>query len=253
MKFTAIYLSLVAGLVALSPVTALSQGLFGPAEGSRPGQTYQSGAPRQSPQAQPGVPQAAPPPPAPEAPSADKSEPAVGTPLIMEFSDLQCPDSARYNSDLKKEIIRRYVATGRASYKMHDFPLDSHAKAPEAAAAARCANNSADAMRNLIMSNQADMSPQTYSRYARQLGLDSRSFDACMREGASLRGVRADVQLGKSYGVRGTPTLVLGLSDGKGGFQVSNVVKAYDPPAQVLGAIDSFLASANAPRPRFTR
>jgi protein-disulfide isomerase len=175
----------------------------------------------------------------------------AGTPLIMEFSDLQCPDSARFNETLKGNIMQRFVGNGKAEYQWHDFPLPSHEQADEAAAAARCAGASADQMRKLIMGNQGQMTPNMFAQYARQLGVDPQKFDACMRSGATAQQVQQDKALGQSMGVRGTPTLVLGMADGRGGVQPVKVVKAYDPPEQVIGEIDSFMQqAASAPAPR---
>lgn len=230
--------------------TGSAQSPFGQAQGSRPGETYRTGqaAPQNSSQAPYQTGAAAATDPAPARPATSRQSHAAGTPVIMEFSDLQCPDSARYNRDLKQQVLQRYVSSGRAAYEWHDFPLPVHPQAPEAAAAARCAGSAADQMRQQIMANQGQMNASTYAGYARQMGIHGRSFSSCMEKGASAAAVQRDRQLGQSLGVRGTPTLVLGIADGKGNVRPAKVVKAYNPPQQVLGEIDAFLASAGAPR-----
>jgi len=174
----------------------------------------------------------------------------AGTAVIMEFSDLQCPDSARYNMGLKNTVLQRYVNSGQASYQWHDFPLPMHDHAIEAACAARCAGAAADTVRHQIMANQADMTPGAYARYAREAGVDGAGFANCARNGKSRTAVMADQALGQKLGVRGTPTLVLGISDGQGNVKPAKIVKAYDPPQQVLAAIDQFLAAHPAPQPK---
>lgn len=249
---------LTMAILLLSPHVGQGQPLGSPAQGSRPGQTFQSGAPanQQVPAANPGQPQTLPANDpgsqnAPQRPSNNSSNAQApsnqgtlpaGTPVIMEFSDLQCPDSARYNNGLKTTIEQRY---GKAVYQWHDFPLASHPQAAEAAAAALCAGPAADRMRQLIMANQGQMSETVYAQYARQLGVDSAEFTACMRGEATMREVMNDKTLGESMGVRGTPTLVLGTADGRGQVKPVKVVKAYDPPQQVMAEIDSFIASAS--------
>lgn len=234
-------LTLIAGATG-----AAAQGLVPPVEGSRPGQTFTAphshAAPAAPPAAQPATAEN----PAPQRPAA----PTAGTvsPLvILEFSDLQCPDSARYNMSLKKTILQRYVAAGRVDYQWYDFPLPSHTQAVSAAAAARCGGPAADQIRYQIMSNQGNLSAAVFAQYATQAGISKAAFDDCMRSGATRQQVLQDKALGDSYGVRGTTTLVLGVREPKGTIRPVQLVKAYDPPQQVLSAIDAFIAE-NTPR-----
>jgi protein-disulfide isomerase len=145
---------------------------------------------------------------------------------------------------LKSTVIQRYVSTGQADYRWHDFPLPVHDKAIEAASAARCAGPAADQVRHQIMAHQGEMTPAAYAQYARAAGADMNEYAECTRSGQSRQAVMADKQLGQSYGVRGTPTLVLGITDAQGRVKPVQVVKAYDPPQQVLAQIDAFLAKA---------
>lgn len=225
---------------------AAAQGLASPAEGSRPGQTFTAAH-------APGAPAASAPAPAQTSADAAASQPfhptrapgAASRLVIMEFSDLQCPDSARYNMSLKKTILQRYVATGQTDYQWHDFPLPSHAQAISAAAAARCGGPAADHIRHQIMSNQGSLSPAAFAHYAAQAGISKASFDDCMRSGASRQQVLQDKALGESYGVRNTTTLVLAVRDKNGALRPVQLIKAYDPPQQVLAAIDAFIAQKN--------
>ncbi len=257
-----LYVSLlVLGLLPL-PLQAQNR-----VEGSRPGETYRVGesAPSQdsqAPQAQPVQPQAQPGQPQYQQipqyqmnPNADPQQMqrnveaksragrSAGMPVIMEFSDLQCPDSARYNSGLKNQVMQRFVSSGRASYEWHDFPLPSHAQAQEAAAAARCAGQASDRVRQQIMANQGEMSANVFAGYARQAGADPDEFASCVRSGSSMREVMNDKALGESLGVRGTPTLVVGVRGANGRINPVKVVKAYNPPQQVLAEIDTAMAS----------
>lgn len=245
-------------------------------EGSRPGQTYRIGESegQQQPVQQPVPQQFSPQQPVPQqygpgygaplqsqaplpAQSQQTADPGTairgvlpaGAPVIVEFSDLQCPDSARYNSRLKADIMKRFVGDGKADYQWRDFPLPSHANAPEAAVAARCAGGSADRMRQLIMQNQGQMSSNVYAQYARQLGVAPETFSACVRSERTMQQVQQDRALGESFGVSATPTLVLGTSDGRGGIQPVKLVKAYNPPEQVLAEVDSFISQTTSASP----
>ncbi len=252
------FLTLAAATI-LFPIPGQAQPVANQPLGSRPGQTFQSGstAPSQAPgnssvQSAPvtgnaGTERSA------SAPidagaskatgQANQSSLAAGTPVIMEFSDLQCPDSAQFNGGLKNSILER-VSGSKAVYQWRDFPLPVHGQATEAAVAARCAGSSAEKMRQQIMNNQSQLSAPVYAQYAQTLGVDQSAFSACMRSGEAALEVNKDKALGQSLGVRGTPTLVLGTADGRGGVTPVKVVKAYDPPEQVLAEVDRFLASA---------
>ena len=233
----------------LSSIPAFAQNRV---EGSRPGQTYRAGEAAPAQTAQPSQetyqmnPNAAPQEMRQNVESKSRAG-GSGTPVIMEFSDLQCPDSARYNSGLKSQVMQKYVSSGRASYEWHDFPLPSHPQAQEAAAAARCAGQSADRVRQQIMANQGEMSANVFAGYARQVGASPDEFVSCMRSGSSMRDVMSDKALGESMGVRGTPTLVIGTRDGSGQVRPVKVIKAYNPPQQVLAEIDNALAAAGQP------
>lgn len=246
--------SLALLLILSASATSHAQGLISKTEGSRPGQTYvegqtapapdaaaQQGAPAVYPARQPASPVL---PNVPQRPTLAKpdSSPNVGTPVILEFSDLQCPDSARFSTGLKKTIIQRCVATDRAEYQWHDFPLPVHDKAIEAAAAARCAGAAADTVRQKIMANQAQMNPTRYAQYAQEAGVNPIEFANCTRSNRHRDDVLRDKALGQSFGVKGTPTLVLGIMRKNGQIRPMKVIKAYDPPQQVLAEIDQWLA-----------
>lgn len=243
-------LSLITLSLLFHPAPAVAQGIMDPPEGSRPGQIFRYGqqgtpAPASVTPYQQGMA------PVPQTP-ASAAAPAVavaGRPVIMEFSDLQCPDSARFGVGLKSTIMQRYVTTGRAEFEWRDFPLPKHAQAVDAATAARCAGPAAEQVRRQILANQGNMSSAAFTQYATQSGVDQAAFATCMRSGQARQTVMADKALGDRYGVRGTPTLVLGVKDAQGNINPVRVVKAYDPPQTVLAEIDAFLASQAPARP----
>lgn len=261
--FSALTLIITLSLTTTPTHAQLLDRIFGKSERSTPGQTHYTN-PQQTPPPhqqhfpsnqqppslydgnwqqppQPIQPYAAPPQTA-YAPTQTQNIPA-GTPMILEFTSLQCPDSARFANGLKNTIFQRYIHTGRARFEFRDFPLPKHDQSRPAAAAARCAGQHADQMRSLIMANQGQMSPATYARLARQLGINPAQFTACIRDGHTMREVMSDKALGDSFGVTGTPTLVLGIADGNGNIQHRANVIAYNPPDQVLAEIDQFLAT----------
>lgn len=228
-------------LFCSAPSASVAQKLIPKAQGSSPGQTYIDGqsTPKQAAPATQSAPAQ------PVASANQTTASRTSTPVILEFSDLQCPDSARYNMSLKSTIMQRYVATGRTEYQWHDFPLPVHDHAVEAAAAARCAGPAADVVRQKIMANQAQMTPARYTQYAQEAGANPQEFAECMRSGRHRDDVLRDKALGQSFGVKGTPSLVLGIMQKNGQIHPMKVVKGYDPPQQVLAEIDQWLAKIN--------
>lgn len=162
--------------------------------------------------------------------------------LILEFSDLQCPDSAKFFQTHKKLLMQQFVNNNRARYEWRDFPLDSHPDAPLAAVAGVCAGNKADAMREKIMGNQASLSEANYVAYAKELGINSARFQTCLRSPNSQGAVRADVHYGKQMGVSGTPTLVVGKLNDKNQLVPLKVIRADKEPLQkMISEIDKAL------------
>lgn len=230
--------ALVAVLVSVVvPMDAHAQGWLGRVlERSRPGQTFHTqpagAAPRQQ---------------APPAPAQYAHQPAqpynaapaaAPKPVILEFSDLHCPDSARFATGLKHTVLQQFVQTGRADFLWKDFPLPKHPQAADAAAAALCAGPATQQVREQIMANIADKSPATYAAYARNAGAPMDQYNACLQQGLTRQQVARDVELGRSMGVTGTPFLVLATTGANGQYVPHRVIKAYNPPEQVLAELD---------------
>ena len=165
-------------------------------------------------------------------------------PAILEFGDLQCPDTAQFSQSLRPWIIQNYVNNGKVKYEFHDFPLDAHRNAIPAAAAARCGGSKVNQMREMILQNQGSMNPQTYAADAQRLGVNMQEFQSCERSNATVAAVRKDRALGESYGVHATPTLVLGLKT-TAGFRAVKLIRGdKTSPAELQQEIAALEAMA---------
>ncbi len=156
--------------------------------------------------------------------------------VIMEFSDLECPDSARYSSGLKSEIINRFVQSGAASYEFHDFPLDAHPNARQAAATARCAGDKVSAVRAAILQGGGNVQAALQSA-----GVNNAQVQQCIQSGSTLRQVDADRALGQSLGVRGTPTLVLGYKQADGTVKAVKSLRPDKNPQTIVSEISQLI------------
>ena len=143
-----------------------------------------------------------------EPPSVDDDPskgPADAPVTIIEFACFQCPFSARAQDTLK-DILRDYGDKVRIVFR--DFPLDVlHPDASRAHEAAECADEQGKfwGIHDKIYADQADVSIATMKGYARDLGLDMDSFNACLDGNAMTAEIEADMADGRRFGVSGTP------------------------------------------------
>lgn len=140
-------------------------------------------------------------------------DPALGNPnapvTIVEFSDFQCPYCEKFFQGTERQIIEKYVKTGKVRFVYRDFPLSSrHPMAQKAAEAGECAHEQDKfwEYHNMIFKNQPDLNADNLKKWARDLGLDAGKFNACL-DGSKYAGeVQKDLDDGVALGVTGTPT-----------------------------------------------
>jgi protein-disulfide isomerase len=171
---------------------------------------------------------------------------SAGKLTILEFGDLQCPDTAAFASGGRQQMLRDFVQGGKASYSFHDFPLDAHPLAPLAAEIARCAGGkNTDRARDQMLTQQSQAtSEQALLAQAQSLGGNAAGVQQCIESGTSRQAVQQDRALGQSYGVRATPSLVLGITGADGKFLKQKVIRADRPYEQVRADIESLMTTA---------
>jgi protein-disulfide isomerase len=135
------------------------------------------------------------------APSKGKADAKI---VLVEFSDFQCPFCSRVTPTLK-QILDKNGDDVRIVFK--HLPLGMHPKAPAAHAAAEAAHLQGKfwEMHDLIFANQAEMSPEKYVEYAKQIGLDAERFQRDVASDAVKKRVAADSAEAARLGVSGTP------------------------------------------------
>ncbi len=166
-----------------------------------------------APQAQDANPQAA-----PDEPTrydvATDDDPALGpenAPVtIIEFSDYQCPYCRRWAEQVEGELVKTYGDKIRIVYR--DFPLTQmHPEALPAAEAANCAGEQGKYWdyHDALFSQKYGLGQDAYLAYAKDLGLDTDQFTACMEEHRYRDEVLADQQYALQLGVQSTPTFFI--------------------------------------------
>lgn len=135
--------------------------------------------------------------------------PADAAVTVVEFADYQCPFCAR-NVPLVKQILEAYPEQVKFVFK--EFPLTSiHRNALPAAKAAIAAQNQGKywEMHDILFDNFQSLDSDSIARFAQEIGLDVAKWQADMDSEEVDKRVQEDLRLGRSIGVRGTPTMFI--------------------------------------------
>jgi protein-disulfide isomerase len=134
---------------------------------------------------------------------------AAGAPVtIVEFSDFHCPFCQRAE-DTVAQVLSRYGDRVRLVWR--DYPIDSlHPQARKAHEAARCAADQGKfwPYQKALFAGPPKP-PDQLPAVARDTGLDTASFTACVASGKHEAAVQKDVEEGKRLEVTGTPTFFI--------------------------------------------
>jgi protein-disulfide isomerase len=125
---------------------------------------------------------------------------------IVEYSDFECPYCRAFHLNDFRDVLNRFVDTGRALYAFRHFPLERiHPASVDLAVAARCAGEQGrfwEVVDLLFLRPGLAITPEA-------LGVQAAEFGRC-RSGSGLAAVAADRQQAADLGVRGTPTFLVG-------------------------------------------
>lgn len=169
---------------------------------------------------------------------SENDDPYVGSEeapvIIIDFSDYQCPFCAKFYSEMFPQLEVDYINTGKVKYVFRDFPLNIHPKAQYAHYAAECGKeqNKYWEMHGILFEKQSEWSKsediiETFISYADESGLNVASFKECLTSERYRDEVAKDKEDGISYGVKGTPTLII---NGK----IIRGISTYDQLKQVI-------------------
>lgn len=158
--------------------------------------------------------------------------------LLVEWADFQCPFCQRFNEQVITPLEKDYIATGKVRYSFRDFAFLGQ-ESVDAAVAARCANEQGNFWQyhdKLYASqngeNQGGFSKDNLKKFAKDLGLDTATFNACLDSNKYVDAVNADTNAGKTAGVSGTPT----------SFVNGKIVSGAQPYTSVKKIIDDELS-----------
>jgi len=167
---------------------------------------------------------------------------------IVEFSDYECPFCKRAFTDVLPQLKKEYIETGKVKLVYKDFPLDFHANAQKEAEAAQCAfdqgGDSAyyqfhDSIFSQTKGNGTGLALTELPLIAKKLGLDQSKFQQCLDSGKNEKEVKDDMAEGQKVGVSGTPSWIIGKSNGDS--IEGKLIVGAQPYAALKEVIDSAL------------
>ncbi len=128
---------------------------------------------------------------------------------ILVFDDFQCPWCEKASKVIDR-ILKEFPADVR--FVMVNFPLPQLHKEAELAAQAGMeahAQGKFKQLHDLIFANQRGVNREALEKWAQQAGLDVARFKTALDQNTHQAAVQRHMSLGKSLGVRGTPTMLI--------------------------------------------
>lgn len=123
---------------------------------------------------------------------------------IIEYSDFECPYCANFHATMQ-QVMTDYAGNVRWVYRY--FPLSFHENAQSAAEAAECAADQEKFWEyaDKLVENHTALGADMYLSIAKELGLNTTTFQSCIDNGDKKAAVTAVYQGGVSAGITGTP------------------------------------------------
>ena len=144
------------------------------------------------------------------------NDPVLGNPnapvTIIEFGDFQCPFCGQFAQTTEKEIVEKYIKTGKVKLIYRDFPLSQiHPMAEKAAEAGECAHEQDQfwPYHDILYARQKLLSDKNLKDWAKELKLNAARFNECLDSGKYRSEIEKDLTDGQEAGVNGTPTSFL--------------------------------------------
>lgn len=163
--------------------------------------------------------------------------PSKGNPqaqvTVVEYSDFQCGYCARAANQVA-DFLKDYKGKVRFFYKQ--FPLSFHKWAEEASIASLCVYDQSNEkfwkFHDAIFEKQGEIkvadAKKTLEGLARELGVDMKKYNECVKSEQAKRRVASDMEEGRSIGVSGTPTFVVDGFVISGGANIKAIRNAVD-------------------------
>jgi len=160
---------------------------------------------------------------------------------IIEYSDFQCPFCRKAGLEITPQIEAEYVATGKAKLVWKQFPIEGE-ESVWAAEASECAaeQNAFWEYHDTLFLNRKGINVGTFvisnlKVIAKELGLDTEAFNACLDEGRYRDKVAANYAEARRREVSGTPSFFVGQTMVVGAKPYEDFKKAIEEELAKLG------------------
>ncbi len=166
--------------------------------------------------------------------------------VVIEFSDFECPFCGRFVQDSFPAFDKDLVATGKVRLAFRHFPLESiHRRARVAAVASVCAGHQDGfwPFHDKLFSAPLTADGPGLVAVAGTLGLSEGAMASCLADAATDAAVSADLALGRSLGVRSTPSFFVGAAKANGNVVVQRVIEGAPTYSNFLAVVNSVLQS----------
>jgi protein-disulfide isomerase len=179
-------------------------------------------------------------------------EPLLGSPsakiMVAEISDYHCPFCRRNVLQTFPQLEAEFIRSGRAIYTFIDYPIAQlHPDAAKSHAAAACAGEQGKfwEMHRSLFATPPVKDVAGLTAKAKEVGLDTQAFSACLTGGKHDGPIQASVQRMEQLGIQGTPMTVIGLTPAPGQpMKVVKYIYGAQPYTAFKQAIEEVLASA---------
>ncbi|HEX7479211.1 MAG TPA: thioredoxin domain-containing protein [Polyangiales bacterium] len=125
---------------------------------------------------------------------------------VVEFSDFQCPYCAQASNTVK-QIRQTYGDKVRVVFRQYPLAFHENAHAAAVAALAAHAQGKFWPLHDMLFEHQGALDRASLEGYAKQLGLDVPAFKKALDSGSYDAQIDADLALGRTVHVDGTPTM----------------------------------------------
>ncbi len=125
---------------------------------------------------------------------------------IVEFSDYQCPYCSQAEP-LVDQVLEAYPKDVQRVYKQYPLPMHPNALPASKAAVAAGKQGKFWEMHSKIFSNQRELNPDNYKKWAEELKLDMARFEKDMSSPEVQAQIDKEMQEARAADVTGTPTI----------------------------------------------
>lgn len=139
---------------------------------------------------------------------AKGAAPAKAKVTVVEFADYQCPHCARANQAFR-EVMKEFK--GQVRLVFMDFPINPSGISRKIAEGGVCAQkqNKYWEFHDMAFDKQKSLSHASAESFAKELALDMKAFEACMKDEATKALVESAKKEGQRLGVEGTPAIFI--------------------------------------------